>query len=221
MRYMAKYTVLTVPSKLDCEIRVNIDTASRLNPVYTNRTDETDTSSLRLFPFFTIKIHRPPLQDDDGKWVSAPWDPNDSLSMTKYTLPIFDNSLRELYESMKTPDLYSYRGERLELNEKIANTLRKAFKLGNPATGTVVELIPSIIKGDENTPSIEAIKMTFNKETSSVTLSLNDTISLLYTLENTDMDCIALQLYQARIARRYEPKAEAKRQAKLAAASEQ
>jgi hypothetical protein len=145
---------------------------------------------LGLFPFVTVALTKQSETDENGNKVKSPWNPNDSLGMTRYTLPIFTRELNGIYQDLKTNNLYTYAGQRLELNEEVASKVRRVFMVGN----TTVELSAVVIlQPDES--RVEGIKMKFNNEQSSVLLTLNDIEALTMALCNMDIDSVALLMY--------------------------
>ena len=188
MRHIVRYRVLTVPNKLQGEFRLTVD-EGRSSPEYSNVFDGGRSTNVLLFPVFSLTIVRGAETDEVGNRIRVPWNINDSITMTKFTVPIFINEFKTLYEEMKTPEMYSYRGDRLELNDKLATKVRKVFNVGN----TTLELIPVVI--GENGKLMEGIRMKFNNEHSMVLLTINEMISMLYNMEHMDMDSIALNMY--------------------------
>ena len=105
--------------------------------------------------------------------------------------------MREIYNNFKEPKLFSYTGERLELNAKLAEKFRKVFMIGD----TTIELSIVVINELENDREIfyEGLKVKFNNEDHVGLLNINDLSSLLYTLTHVDMDSLALSLYKTYI----------------------
>lgn len=190
MKNVIRYRFLTIPKKIYCDIRLSI--SDNISPEYRSSYEDTNSVSLRLSPFIGINIVRPNVQDEEGRLVRAPWNPNDSLGMTKFNLPIFIDNLRAIRRSMETPNLYSYVGKRLEINEKEAELTRRVFTIGN----TVVEFAPIVVTPDDDT-RVEGIKVKFNNEDSSFTLTLNEISSLYWNLNNTNYEEIAIMMYQS------------------------
>lgn len=188
MKNIVRYRALTIPGKLIGELRLTIEDG-RSSPEYSSVFEGGRSTNMSLFPVLSINIIRSPEIDEIGNKVRAPWNINDSITMTKFTLPIFLNEIKTLYEEIKKPDMYTYHGDRLELNEKLANEIRHVFMIGN----TTLELIPVVI--DNKGTLVEGIKMKFNNEKSSVLLTINEFISFIYLVDHVDMDSIALNLY--------------------------
>lgn len=186
MKQIVRYLNLTIPGKIRVETRITVnDTGSEYKSTFEN----TNSTNLTLYPVVSITIIRPSERDDTGAIIKQKWNPNDNLGMTKFNLPIFINNLREINDDMKTPDLYSYVGERLEINETKAEKVRKVFPMGN----VIVELSAIVIVQDEK--RVEGIKIKFNNEQSSVMLTLNEISSLLYNLEHIDVDSLSILMY--------------------------
>lgn len=191
MRQNIRYQSLVIPSKIRVEIRLSMD--DQHNPLYQYNGESGDqNTSISLFPFIGISIVRKGELGEDGKRTRAPWNPNDHLSMTKYNLPIFINAFKDIYQGMKTKDLYTYQGKRLELNEEVGKTIRQAFMIGQ----TAVELTPIVIVQEDDS-RLEGIKMKFNNEQSHVLLTLNDMWSLYYNLTRIPIDVLALGIYES------------------------
>lgn len=170
------------------EFRLTIEDG-RSSPEYSSVFEGGRSTNISLFPVLSINIIRSPEIDEIGNKVRAPWNINDSITMTKFTIPIFTNEIKTLYEEIKRPEMYTYHGDRLEVNEKLANEVRHVFMIGS----TTLELIPVVIDNKGNL--VEGIKMKFNNEKSMVLLTINEFISLIYSMEHVDMDDIAMNLY--------------------------
>ena len=188
MKQIVKYHLLTIPNKIRCDIRLVYDETK--NADYVIDTGDTKSTNITFYPYIGISMIRPYEINEEGRRVSAPLNPNDYTSLTKYSLPIFIRELSAMMNDMKTPDLFTYHGSRLELNESLAAKIRKVFMNGQ----MTIELSAVVdVQSDES--RVEAIKMKFNNEQSSVVMTLNDITALLYTLENVDVSTLALTLY--------------------------
>ena len=193
MKQIVRYQSLVIPSKLRSEVRITVDDKGA---EYTSSFDGNKSTSISLFPIISITLTRISDVDDNGNRVRAPWNPNDNISMTKYNLPVFLHELIEIQQSMKIPELYTYQGKRLELNEEAAQKVRRVFMIGN----TTLELSPIVIIQSDDS-RVEGIKMKFNNEQSSVLLTLNELDSLSFNLRNLDVDSIALSMYTTYITK--------------------
>lgn len=200
MKQIVKYRCLTIPRKLSVELRIATD--ERNNPEFVSNFDGNRSTNVSLLPMIGITIMRPTETDESGVRIKAPWNPNDNLGMTKFTLPIFIEEFKGIKEDMKTPDLYTYHGKRLELNEEVAQKIRRVFVIGN----TTLELSAVVLIKPEDESRMEGIKMKFNNEQSTVLLTLNEMNSLLYNLEHLDIDALSLLLYLNYINRPDKPK---------------
>lgn len=190
MKETVRYQFALIPGKLRAEIKLTID-LQRPSEYYTNGDDQKGLS-MNFLPLVTLTIARPTVTDENGNKVKPPYNNNDQLGMTKYNFPLFMRQATAFQEKMKTPDLYTYIGERLELNEKKAEEVRDVFPIGN----SMVELSAVIITRDtEKNSRIEGIKIKFNNEQSTVVLTINEYDSLIYNLEHVDIDNLALNLY--------------------------
>ena len=196
-RQSVRYRILTIPKKMTVDMRVSAAGDSRPEFYSHGRNNDSDCTSITIFPIISIALIRPGIIDDNGNYIKAKWDPNDSIALTKYNLPLFINELREIYNNFKEPKLFSYTGERLELNAKLAEKFRKVFMIGD----TTIELSIVVINELENDREIfyEGLKVKFNNEDHVGLLNINDLSSLLYTLTHVDMDSLALSLYKTYI----------------------
>ena len=188
MKQILKYHSFTIPSKLRCDIKLTIDETRQSE--YNGSIEGNLITNISLYPIISLSIIRAFEMDEDGKRIRGPWNPNDSLVMTKYTLPIFISELETIQKDMKIPELYTYHGKRLELNEEIAEKIRRVFMIGN----TTLELSTVVIVQDDET-RVEGIKVKFNNEQSSILLTLNDLDSIIFNLNHIDVESIALMMY--------------------------
>lgn len=188
MKQSVRYQVLTISNKIRVEIRITVDDVR--NPEFISNVNADKSVSINLFPLISISLIRATELDENGNRGKAPWNRNDILGMTKYTLPIFLRELIGLQHDLKTPELYTYTGKRLELNEAIAAKIRRVFMIGN----TTLELSPVVIMQQDES-RVEGIKMKFNNEQSSVLLTLNDVESLSMNLKLANIDTLVLLMY--------------------------
>lgn len=189
MKHIVKYRCLTIARKLTVDLRITID--DRVPGEYATTFDGNKSNNISLFPLISINLTKAPEVDDTGVRIKTPWNPNDNLGMTKFSFPIFIEEFNGIKEDMKTPNLYTYHGKRLELNEEVAQKIRRVFVIGN----TTLELSAVILIKPEDETRVEGIKMKFNNEQSSVLLTLNEMTSLIYTLEHIDIDSLSLLMY--------------------------
>lgn len=180
MKSSIRINVVTIPNKLRVDIRVSFDEKCE----YLSTTQDSNLS-LRIFPWITMTMIRP-YNPEEGTRV---WNPNDSVAMTTYSMPIFLDNLTSIQKGMLTPSLYSYTDNRLELNTDVAEKIRKVFMIGT----VTIELSAVVV--EQNGQYIEGIKMKYNNEESVVALSLNDIESLRSNLERLDPTGIALNAY--------------------------
>lgn len=189
MRQIVRYRFMTIPSKMVGEIRITVDDKSA---EYGSLFDGGKATNITLYPVINIQLLKASTGElnDAGLKTRVPWDPNDSIGLTKFSLPIFLNELKDFQEGMKTPDLYTYIGTRLELNEEKANIVRKVFMVGQ----TTIEFCPIMVEQTDGT-RIEAAKIKFNTEKSSVVLTLNELTAFSYNLDHLDIDSITFMMY--------------------------
>lgn len=199
MKQNVKYRSLVIPGKLTIEVRIMIDDRGG---EYLSSFDGNKSTSVSFFPIVSITLTKPAELDDNGNRVRAPWNPNDNLGMTKFNMPIMYNNLKAIQEDMKTPELYTYHGKRLELNEEAAAKIRKVYLIGN----TTIELSAVVVLNTADDSRVEGIKMKFNNEQSSVLLTLNELDSLIYNLGHMDVDSIAFMMYLNYINKPDKPK---------------
>lgn len=199
MKQIVRYRCLSIAGKLTMDIRITIDDRAA---EYTSLFDGNRSTGISFFPLISLSLTKPVETDDNGNRVKPPWNPNDNLGMTKFNLPIFYNELRSIREDMKTPDLYTYHGKRLELNEEVAAKIRRVFIIGN----TTLELSAVVVVNTNDDSRLEGIKMKFNNEQSTVLLTINEVDSLLYNIDHLDIDSIAFMMYLNYISRPEKPK---------------
>lgn len=199
MKQNVRYRSLVIPGKLMVEIRISIDDRGG---EYMTSFDGNKSTSVTFFPIISMSLTKPAEMDDNGNKVKAPWNPNDTLGMTKFNLPIMYNNLKAIQEDMKTPDLYTYHGKRLELNEEAAMKVRKVFLMGN----TTIELSTVVVINTADDSRVEGVKIKFNNEQSTVILTLNELDSLIYSLGHMDVDSISFLMYLNYISKPEKPR---------------
>jgi hypothetical protein len=190
MKQIVKYRILTITGKVTMEIRLTLD--DRNNSEFVVMRDGAKYTNLNLNPVIGLSIIRMGEIDDNGNKVRAPWNQNDHLTMTKYNLPILYEELHGIQQDMKKPTLYTYQGNRLELNESMAEEVRRVFMIGN----TTIELSAVVIIQPDET-RVEGVKMKFNNEQSAVLLTLNELNSLVYNINHIDVDTLTVAMYNA------------------------
>lgn len=192
MKQILRCQILTIAKKLRCDVRLVFD--EKIAPEYTNQNDAVKNTSITFYPTVNLQLLKPGSMDENGKMIRAPWNPNDNLGMTKCNFPIFVRELVKIQNDMKISDLYTYQGQRLELNEAIAEKIRKVFMIGNMVIelSAVVVIQQNSVGEDER---VEGIKMKFNNEQSSVLLTLNDLEALIFNFQHLEIDSIALLMY--------------------------
>ena len=189
MKKSIKYKLLTIPNKIQVDLKIITDDSG--GPLSTEFVSTTkDFISLNLYPLVTISIVRPYEIDESGVKRRAPWNQNDSLPLTRYTLPIFLKEFLDLKKDLEIQELYTYIENRLELNDVVAEKIVRKFKVGNNS----VELAPVVISLIDDS-RVEGIKLKINNEESTVLLTLNDIESLSYVLKSTQFDQLVLTLY--------------------------
>ena len=194
MKQIVRYRFMTIPGKISGDVKITVDDRSS---EYVSAYDGGRSTSISLFPVINVTIVRPTETDENGRRIRGQWNINDSLGLTKFTLPIFLRELNQIQRDMETPDLYTYHGTRLELNDAVASKIRRAFMLGN----TAVELTATVLEQSDER-KIEGIKMKFNNEQSTVLLTINELTALIYNVEHIDIDNLALSLYLTYVDRK-------------------
>lgn len=197
MKQSLKMSLLSLAKKLKIELRLVVDDTRPVNTLFqsTNREKGIASTIFAPFPNIIISIIRENTLNEDGTYIRPVWNPNDSIIMTKSSLPIFYNELHTIYKDMSIPDLYKYHGKKLELDEKLGESIRRVFMIGT----VTVEFSAVVITTDGvNGPEYaEGIKLKFNNEASSVVLTLNETYSLLWNIDHMEIDVLTLILYNA------------------------
>lgn len=193
MKQIVKYRILTIPNKVTMEIRLNIDDR---NSEFVTMRDGAKYTNLNMNPVIGLSILKAAEIDESGNRVRAPWNINDHLTMTKYNLPILYEELHGIQQDMKKPELYTYHGKRLEINETLAEEIRRVFVIGT----TTVELSTVVIVQPDET-RVEGIKIKFNNEQSTTLLTLNELNSLVYNINHIDIDSLTVGIYQTFIDR--------------------
>ena len=169
------------------DIRISVDDKqTEFNSVY----DGGKSSALMLFPFIALQILKFNEVDENGRRLRQQWNPNDTLTMTRYNYPILIRELTAIMNDMKIPEMYSYTGSRLDVNVEAAEKARRVFMISN----ATIELVPIVIEQQDES-RVEGIKMKFNNEQSVVALTLNELDSLLYQMNHTDIENLAINLY--------------------------
>ena len=193
MKQIVRYRFMTIPNKLVAEIRITVDDKQA---EYGSLFDGGKATNVALYPVINLQMLHNQATEITDMGLRRAWDANDSVGLTKFTMPVFIDELIGINEGMKTPDLYSYHGSRLELNEEKANEVRKVFMCGN----ATIEFCPILVEQSDGT-RIEAVKMKFNTEKSSILLTLNEMTAVIYNLTHIDIDAISLQLYLTYVQR--------------------
>lgn len=199
MKQTTSYRFLSIQNKIRGDLKIIIDTDR--NPEYVSNNASGTNTSIAFYPIVTLTIVKPPRIDENGQRVQVPWTINDSLSMNKINLAIFKNEFKEIMNGMKTPELYTYHGKRLELNESIAEEVRRVFMINPTMT---VELSPVVIMQDDD--RLEGIKIKFNNEQSTVTLTLNEVTGFYEVINKLEIDSVAMLLYLNYASRPDKPK---------------
>ena len=199
MKQTTSYRFLSIPNKIRGDLKIIIDTDR--NPEYVSNNASGTNTSITFYPIVTLTIIKPSQIDENGQRVQVPWTINDSLSMNKINLAIFKNEFKEIMNGMKTPELYTYHGKRLELNESIAEEVRRVFMINPTMT---VELSPVVIMQDDD--RLEGIKIKFNNEQSTVTLTLNEVTGFYEVINKLEIDSVAMLLYLNYASRPDKPK---------------
>lgn len=198
MKQIARYRFMTIPNKLYADVRITVDETTHAETK--NQYDGGRSTNLVLLPMINLQILRPLESDGNGRKFRPSASMNDSIGLTKFNLPTFIMELKTIYNDMKTPDLYVYRGDRLDLNDTVAEKIRRAFIIGR----TSIEFRAVVIEQLQETGSsdrIEGIKMKFNNEESTILLTLREVESMLWIFNHVDIDNIVLTMYMNLIER--------------------
>ena len=181
MKKVIRFLNLSIPGKVKVETRISFD--ERSETITTQTVDP--IVGIRVFPWMSITIQRP--YNPEEKSV---WNPNDSLGLNTYTLPIFMDNLIGMQKDLKIPELYKYMGSKLEVDTAAAEKIRRVFMVGN----NTVELTAVVIEQPDES-KVEGIKMKFNNEQSVALLSLNDIEAMIYTINRVNMDTLSAMAY--------------------------
>lgn len=192
MKQFVRYQFLLIPGKLRGEIRITIDDTRAAE--FSSEFNGNKSTNITFLPIISLTIVKPSSVDDNGNRVKGQWTMSDTLGMTKFNLPLFLRQIKAMQENMKIPDLYTYQGKRLELNEEKAEKIRDVFPIGNVTIELSAVVITQVNAAGED-ERIEGIKIKFNNEQSSVVLSINEFDSLVYNVEHIDVDSIAFLVY--------------------------
>lgn len=199
MKQIVRYRYLTVPNKMFVEVRITVDENSR---VETKNAFDTGTSTNLMFlPMINVQLLKPAQVDETGRKFRPIPSQQDSIGLTKFTYPIFLTELKEIYDGMKTQDVFVYTGDRLDLNAKVADNIRRAFMIGRNA----IEFSATVIEQQTESGDIErleGIKIKFNNEDSTVLLTVREVESLIWLLNKADIDSIVFTMYLNFIDRR-------------------
>lgn len=187
MKQYVRYQTLLIPGKIRCDVRITVDDRGS---EYASNKDGNKSTGITLMPIISVGIIRPSEIDEAGNRVRAPWNANDNLGMTKFNFPLFVEEVKGIKEDMKIPELYTYHGKRLELNEEVAAKIRRPFVIGS----MTVELSAVVITQPDES-RVEGIKMKFNNEQSTVLLTINELNSLSYNLDHMDIDSLSMMMY--------------------------
>ena len=182
-RQYVRCRVLSIPGKFNVSVRIMIDNRTEFRSL----SDSGENIALTLSPAIETQIVRPRTDPTAGPRI---WNPNDSLMLSKFTLPLFLQDLDAVVESLKLTEMFVYTGDRLELNPKLAEEKRRIFRANQ---SFYVEIIPTVVESEEK--RVEGIRLTFNKEPSQVSLTIPEIDSYRFTLKNLQPDIIALLLF--------------------------
>ncbi len=194
MKQIVRYRFLTIPNKMHADIRITVDESSRAD--VKSKFEGGESTTLVLLPMINIQLVRPLESDGNGGRFRPMGNMNDSIGLTKFNYPTFLSELKQINEDLKTPDLYVYRGDRLDLNDAVAEKVRRAFIIGR----TSIEFRAVVIEQPtdiSNTQRLEGIKMKFNNEDSSMLFTLRELESMIWILDHVDIDNLVLQMYNS------------------------
>lgn len=189
MKHSLRSTIFIIGDKLRVEVRASINDAypATKHSVY----EGGENSQLTLLGALTVQIIHPRTNNE-----SPPqWNPNDTIMLTKYYIPIFYRELKAIYDGMHTPNLYTYTDNRLELDPKLGESIRRVFTVGMKTTIELSPVVISTMVGAEE-QRVEGIKMKFNNEDSTVLLTINDLYSLMWNINHTDIESVVIGMYE-------------------------
>ena len=94
-------TIRALEAKQLQELRVDVKVITDDSNVSEYVSSGGDVCSLTLYPLVSISIVRGFEIDENGVRVRPPWNPNDSLPLTKYNVAVFLKELKEIANDMK------------------------------------------------------------------------------------------------------------------------
>ena len=189
MKNNVKYQLLLISGKL--RLFVSVKTDSKTSAEYHSIVNDIDFTNITLYPSLGISLIKTQEMDENGLKKKGLWNPNDTVQMNSDKYPFFLEELVKIQTSLKNPNMYTYVGKRLELNNELAEKARIVFDI----PGVKIELVPVVIIQPDET-QLEGIKMKFNNENSSVLLTLNELEVLRFKIKKIDIDILALMMYQ-------------------------
>lgn len=182
-----RYTFFSIPDKLRGTIRLSVDMVSA---EFHTSGDYGSSTSISLFPYIDLNIQRPMVYDEGtGRRVRARTDMGDWLPMNRFNFPTFCREFKEACKSLEIREMYAYTGDRLDLNEALAETHKRTFKIGD----YTIEIIPTLLETEKE--RLEGLRLTINSEPHSVSLTLNELNSMMWAIDHLDIDSISLALY--------------------------
>lgn len=205
MRQIVRYRFMTIPNKMYADVRVTVDDNSRAE--ISNHFDGGRSVSLTLLPMINLQILKPLELDSNGRKFRPKPGPNDSVGLTKMNMPTFVNELKRIHRDIELSDnLYSYKGDRLDLNDKEAEKVRRAFLVGR-ATIELRAVVIETVLDTGITQREKGIKMKFNNEESTVLLNMVELEAMIWIMNNVDIDNLVLSMYLSLVERTtYEPR---------------
>ena len=204
MRQIVRYRFMTIPNKLYADVRVTIDDTSRAE--VNNKFDGGRSINLTLLPMINIQMLKPLELDSTGRKFRPRPNGNDSVGLTKMNLPTFVNELKRIHKELdENEELYTYRGDRLDLNDTMAEKVRRAFLIGRVAVELRAVVIEQVLDTGI-TQREKGIKMKFNNEESTVLLTMVELEAMIWIMDNVDIDNLVLSMYLTLVERSaYQP----------------
>ena len=99
MKQIVRYRFMTIPNKLNGEIKISVDDRGA---EYATSYEAGKSTTIGIFPIISIIIARQIEIDDTGKRTRPAWNINDSLGLTKFTLPVFVRELKGIEKDLQT-----------------------------------------------------------------------------------------------------------------------
>lgn len=141
---------------------------------------------LKVTPKAYITLDISKAQDKGDKWNS-----NLQANLTKPYLFEFISKCKIMIENFKIKDLFYIKNKKLQINVDVANSVSQVVRTPNKT----IKMIHSVVYDAENKEiEYEGIVLMINSIDNFALLTYNELQYLCYTLMNTNIDILAMQL---------------------------